>query len=945
LKKHFTYFILLFCTVQSYAQQALVFESITTANGLPSNYIFCVTEDSDGFMWVGTDKGLCRYNGASWEVWDIDNGLPGNYINKLFSDKQNGLWLGLAEKGAFHFNCNTKKITKILASSIDVQHLTTTDDGDLQILTKDKNSFTTWLCKPNSLNEPVKVEETPTLLTTYSHNDTIAKITHSFLLSYNESPPELKPLFNNSIIHDWRKIKVPNTEYGMEEVSGFMLNYNFVYRYYDNPKKDTLLLLKSLELSNKFTPYLDTKEILYVAKPGIALYAIQKSNNSITEYTTDNGLTNLVINSIYKSKDGSLYISTLGGGIHVLPQNEKRYFTLTHSPIRNLQMSNGFYYGMADGTLYKFNNNEIIKETFIRKDALSFYINNDSLMVGSFDGFHYYAYKNTNATLQKTFRITAGISSIIPRGNQWLFSTHGTGFGITKDFVTSDIIHDNLPFSNIEKTVRLKNGYGALSYEDGFFICDNDLKPLHHFNIKNGLISNYVSVLHNQNDTLWVGCKNGLSLIIEGKVSKNFSGREGFKGKIVKAIFTSNKNELWVVSDTHLHMYSQGQLKTVSSTSKNDLIANCFYDKYSDNLILGTEKRLSILKLASITTNKTTAPPMLSQVIIDNKNYPKTEKLELSYNTTDLVFRFKPIGNLLFSRTDLYYRLNEGDWAKVSDSLVLSLNKLRTGDYKLIAKTINTDGFESEPVIVYSFRINRPWWQQWWFVLLYSLALLSIVYAIIQYVNKNKQRQLLQKLQVQQELEAERQRISRDLHDNMGSYTSALIANVQQLKNRTGETEDVQKMQSNAEQILSSLRETIWVLNNKEISVQEFSDGFKNYCFKVLKNFDKISFDGTEKIENNRLLTASQAIQLNKIMQEAVQNIIKHSTATQINYSVSSDQQMTIRISDNGKGFDTLTNKNGNGLENMRWRATEAGFNLIINSRPLQGTTVTLNTL
>jgi ligand-binding sensor domain-containing protein len=70
LKKLFLHIIFIFCVNILFAQQASVFVQITTANGLPSNYVFCVTEDSDGFMWAGTDKGLCRFNGAVWEVWE-----------------------------------------------------------------------------------------------------------------------------------------------------------------------------------------------------------------------------------------------------------------------------------------------------------------------------------------------------------------------------------------------------------------------------------------------------------------------------------------------------------------------------------------------------------------------------------------------------------------------------------------------------------------------------------------------------------------------------------------------------------------------------------------------------------------------------------------------------------------------------------------------------------
>jgi signal transduction histidine kinase len=908
-------------------------------------------EDSDGFMWVGTDKGLCRYNGAVWEVWDIDNGMPGNYINKILSDHHSGLWLGLAEKGIFHFNCNNKKVTKVPIIPNGLNHLSIKDNGDLQIDQTDiyKKTNSTWHCKYNDVGQAKKINEVAAVETNMIYNDTVSKTSHLFLLGNRKLLPVNNFTYKHIVTHDWRKIKVLDS-LGLNSVSNFIIDNNFVMHFYNDPSKDTLLLFRAFTSSKIFNPSLDTKETLYVAKPGIGLYAIRKSDNSIVEYNAENGLTNLTIQHIYKSKDGGLYIATLGGGLFVLQQNARNRFTVKQLPVRHFQINNGFYYGLANGTIYKYNSYKIISETFIRKDVLSFYISNDSLLIGSFEGLHYYSYKNNRATLLKTFVISAGISSIIPYHKKWLFSTYGGGFRSTKDFVSAEVFSEKLPFANIEKTVALKNGYASLSYEDGFFTCDHNLKPLQRYNTQNGLLSNYAITVHQQNDTLWAGCKNGLSLIKNNKVVKTISYKEGFRGKMAKYIFVSNKNILWVLSDTYLHTYSQGQLKAISSggilASKNDFVTSALYDSHSDNLLIGTERGLSVLKLSGIVTNKTTTAPELSQAIADNKIKANKEKFEVSYNTNDLVFRFKPMGNLLFAKTDLYYRLNKNEWIKASDSLTVNFNKLRTGNYKLLAKTINADGYESEPALVSTFKINKPWWQQWWFIILYSFALLFIIYSIIQYLNRRKQEQLLQKLQLQQELETERQRISRDLHDNMGAYTSALIANVQQLKNKAGNTEDVQKMQSNAEQILASLRETIWVLNNKEISIQEFNDGFKNYCFKILKNFDHISFEGTEAIENNILLTAATAIQLNKIMQEAVQNIIKHSTATQIKYSIVSGQQLTIRISDNGKGFDEATiKKNGNGLENMRWRAAEVGFRVQVDSETNQGTTITLNTL
>jgi signal transduction histidine kinase len=183
--------------------------------------------------------------------------------------------------------------------------------------------------------------------------------------------------------------------------------------------------------------------------------------------------------------------------------------------------------------------------------------------------------------------------------------------------------------------------------------------------------------------------------------------------------------------------------------------------------------------------------------------------------------------------------------------------------------------------------------------------------------------------------EQERKRISRDLHDNMGAYTSALLANVDALKRKGGNTEDLAKMKDNAEHILASLRDTIWVLNNKEIAIQDFTEQFKNYCFKVFRNFENINFEFFENIDNNKILPSVTALHLNKILQEVIQNIVKHAKANNVTMHISSNNLFEIQIADNGIGIDDATLINGNGLENMKWRSEEINYDIkIIKNEP-----------
>jgi signal transduction histidine kinase len=949
LKKLYLHIIFIFCANTLFAQQASVFEQITTANGLPSNYVFCVAEDNDGFMWVGTDKGLCRFNGAVWEVWDVDKGLPGNYVSQIKSDKHNGLWISISEKGLYHFDITTKKAS--LVKAIIKDNLFNTEinnDGNLLLTVTNEKAlrYKKTMYKQEDCAKEINIEENNYATDNQFYDDTIHKVTHVF--TFKGRPIKNYKQTYKKIIPHFIDINMGEEDYFIIVHNGFVINYNWVFRFYEDAKKDSLFLKAPINIIKKAVTTLETKKQIYIAKAGEGFYIIDKNTNAVKSYFAKEGLTNENINHIYQDKVGTIYLSTLGGGINVLQPNARLHFTPKQLPLRSLQMANGFYYGMANGSLYTFNNNQIIGETFIRKDALSFYITNDSLMVGSFEGFHYYSFKNNTATLKKTFRIGAGISSIYPYKNDWMFSTYGSGFFNLKNFVFEKREFAQLPFANIEKTEKLQNGFAGLSFEDCFFTCDNNFENVQHFNTKKGMLSNYVNTLYEYKDTLWIGGKNGISLITKNSAIKTLSYKEGFKGKIVKYIFTSNKGQVWVVSDAYLHRYTNGKLQTIASNisnSKNENIVTALYDASTDNLIVSTNTGISIVRLSNVQLSKTEITVALQAIFIDAKIVANNNRFEVSYNANNILFRFKPLDNLIFSRTNLYCKLNNEAWQLVSDSLAINFNKLRPGSYTLYTKVLQADGTESEAKAITTFTVSRPWWQRWWAVVLYSIGLILSIGFIVQYINRKKQAKLLQKIALQKELENERQRISRDLHDNMGAYTSALIANVQHLKLTAGNSIDVENMQSNAEQILASLRETIWVLNNKEVTLQEFSDGFKNYCFKILKNFEDISFNAVENIEKNTMLTAATAIHLNKILQEAVQNIIKHANATQLHYTITSTNKIEITIHDNGKGFDQSIVKKGNGLENMQWRAKEVGIEIKIQSIINNGTTITINTL
>ena len=87
-------FSLLFASPAIVVCRNFPIQHFTTENGLPSNMIYGLYRDSKGFLWIGTDKGVVRYNGIEFERFTTDDGLPDNEIFFFHEDFEGRLWLG-----------------------------------------------------------------------------------------------------------------------------------------------------------------------------------------------------------------------------------------------------------------------------------------------------------------------------------------------------------------------------------------------------------------------------------------------------------------------------------------------------------------------------------------------------------------------------------------------------------------------------------------------------------------------------------------------------------------------------------------------------------------------------------------------------------------------------------------------------------------------------------
>lgn len=232
---------------------------------------------------------------------------------------------------------------------------------------------------------------------------------------------------------------------------------------------------------------------------------------------------------------------------------------------------------------------------------------------------------------------------------------------------------------------------------------------------------------------------------------------------------------------------------------------------------------------------------------------------------------------------------------------------------------------------------------QWELVIFVEIFVLSIAMAHKYYL-------LIQEnLANEKKLEQQRLKISRDLHDNIGSQLTFIISSIDNLKflmksNDEKVKEKLSTINNFAANTIAQLRDTIWAMNKNEISYSDFHGRVLSQIEKAKISNNQIQYKVKNAIQSDFSFSSLTGINLFRTFQEALNNALKHSKATLIEIDIyETKNRFTLRISDNGKGFDMSTTNFGNGLENMQKRLEEIEGELTINSKMSSGTTISIS--
>jgi signal transduction histidine kinase len=227
--------------------------------------------------------------------------------------------------------------------------------------------------------------------------------------------------------------------------------------------------------------------------------------------------------------------------------------------------------------------------------------------------------------------------------------------------------------------------------------------------------------------------------------------------------------------------------------------------------------------------------------------------------------------------------------------------------------------------------------QTWWFKAFLGLLFLGIV-ALIYRMNVNR---ILAVVKL-------RSRLARDLHDDMGSTLSTINILSSMAKTKLGTdpaktSEYISKISENSQRMMESMDDIVWSIKPQNDSMEKLIARMREFANQVLESKDIVfSMEVDDRILGMKLSMDARR-DLFLIFKEGINNAAKYSGAARVFISFGLEGHLfTMRIKDYGKGFDMADIDEGNGLENMKKRASNLGGNLEIKTEAEKGTELTL---
>ncbi|MFH0991290.1 MAG: two-component regulator propeller domain-containing protein [bacterium] len=991
--------IFLFCFLCTPSRaQDFVFNHVTAANGLSENSVYAILKDREGFMWIGTQGGLNRYDGERCKAYKhIHNdslSLSDNFIISLAEDSSGYIWVG-TRHGLNRFDKKTQTFRHFFFEDIAINsfhqrihQVICMPSGEVYFST-DNHCYVLYSFDDYQIHQSLLSDSVSCIA--YDKNECIIVSKGNALYVVSQKAVESHytlPVFSKII-----SILPDGNTYWLGTDSG-LWSFNRQIKQFTKTalKHNNNVSINALCKDGKGRIWLATNK-------GVS---ILQANGETIHLREDpqhpDGLSSDKVLTFYNDQSGLLWIGTLYGDVNIYDTYAEAFRTMN----KNIMQNNAMVWSILED-------------------------HNTTLWVGSSKGlFMMHCSKNTRRKANypgDTSCITASqfhhpqlddkrITSLIEdrTGQLWIGTRpHGVFVLNLKTQQWKHFLHDagdstSLVGNEISIVYESRDGTVWIGTTTGLCTFDSKSQRFQRVRLYNlsrtREIKYIISLLEDSHKEMWVSTSygvivvngqnhsqrmytsesenesslsynivsscyedkkqrmwvttlgNGINKYDRGTGSfKRFSTQQGLIDDVVYGIVEDNRGYLWMSTNDGLsclhpdeeQFYNFGAADGLSFT---EFSQNAYARNSAGDLFFGGVKGLLMVQSESVHFPSEEPPFMLTDIKINYKSllisdttivtgsFSLPEEIHLTYEHKALTLDFIALNYRAQKTTQYTYRLEgfDNDWVYPPEhQRTAHYTHLSSGEYMFVVRSKMKNGKWSDDRLRIPIFVHPPFWNEIWFVgITVSFAFACTVFGARQLSNRKLKQKLIE-IKYQQQLQSDRERISRELHDSTGANLAGIITGLDVAEKHLGQSplktkRILRSLTKDARLSIAQLRETIWALKTNTMSTAQFAETVREYITHQVQYKRTLQFKMLFHEKDTRLLTPIQVLNLFRIVQEAVANVIKHSNAKHLVIEICvKGNALDVAIQDDGttKKSKEKALLSGQGLSNMERRAKE----------------------
>lgn len=881
--RHIVAQCLCFTAFTLFAQHDPFYIQINQKEKLPGTSVYDVLQDSKGFIWVATEKGLSRYDGFDFKTYThpAQTSLPGTNISE---DSKGRIWYQNFD--GFLYYVENDSLKPILNINPSTFHPYAINENKLFFLDHDAihvlNIETLQKEKGIDINIPDFK-----LLVNAINGVALISIDHSVLIDNEFKNKQLKINFlsrlysfgNSNIKNEiwiYSKNKYPQSFYRFDK--------------YFNP-------IDSFQLS---LPYLiqDLVEIegrIYIChNKGIDLF----TNNLKTE----NFIRGFNVSTLIEDQNQNLWVSTIGEGILHIPNSESTNYPLDKiKPSKLVKSKNGFYLSTKNGEVFELDSDLKITKKILEdpKNAEIYYLALDSVSDLLFaTGSNFIIYDTKSSKIIYTYK--DAIKEITYTGNnQYAYASSNM---VSYLYLSNKNRSDPRQTQEKSNPIKVSRAKGV-----DFNFTTNELL----YSTNKGLYYDLDGTSHEikigdssffANKAYWIG-NEIIAKSTMGDLYLIFNKKNFVKLNSIIGVANQSISDIKIFGD-RIGIIANGEILIYDFVAKKLLHSGYFKDYYEMNDFISFDSTLMIITSKSIIKQKheimKRKQPLfyINNVIVNGKS-AGIDKLKDLNNKENNISILYSVLNFGFEKPfQLKYKINRGPWAITNpDSRTLDFKTLAPGNYKIqfmLNSTLLASALE--------FKISPPYWDTWWF---YCLVFITITAAIYLYLNRQYSLMKKQVLLTQQKTSLERElnkSVMTSIRSQMNPHFFYNALNTIQAFIFTND-------KTRANNYLAKFSKlTRLILENSEKETISLNDEIN--ALQLYLELEKMRFKDTFEfsIQTNENLDSDSIEIPPMLIQPYVENAIKHGLLhletiriLKISFAVI-DKLLTVTIDDNGVG-------------------------------------------